>query len=620
MKKVLLLTLVMCIGLYGIAQIATPPQHMLNKAVERQYTPPVKDVTNFNQPVNNTVRSFAVAPTETIIGRSFYDLWSNTLIGNRIYMHPDGTMGAVWTMGMTATSFPDRGTGYNFFDGNSWGPEPSARIENIRCGWPSYSTWGPNGEINVAHNGSTGLEISTRENRGTGDWTQSLYQGPAGIENDPTWPRVVTSGENNEYIHMLYNSYNEYEGQPQALLYSRSNDGGATWDPQDIVPDGTGADYYYEIGADQYVFAARGNTVVILSANPWHDMFMLKSTDNGDTWEKTVIWEHPYPFFWFETTITDTMFAVDNSANCAIGPDGKVHVVFGITRVLNDDLTTTYSYFPYVDGIGYWNEDMPTFSNDLSALAPPQYGYETSEMIEDYNYIGYMQDVNGNGVLDLVDEIMSYRELGPSTMPSVSVDDNGNVYVAFASTTETYDNFDFNFKKIWSRAWVPGGGWGPFYHVTENIIHIFDESIYPTLVQNQTGDIQLIYQADGTPGLALDEDHDYQENRIIHATIPTADLLTGIGDNELISSESVSQNYPNPFTGITTITVNLEESADLSLKVTNLLGQTVYETIRGEVNAGTHYFQVDGSSYESGIYFYTVKADNSSVTKKMIVQ
>lgn len=622
MKRLLLIVLAMGIVFAGYSQRALVSKEKLNTPVERVYTPPIKDVPNFNQPVNPTVRSYAVAPTETIIGRTFYDLWSNTMIGNRFAYHNDGTMSATWIRGMEATSFPDRGTGYNFFDGSSWGPEPTERIENTRCGWPSIDSWGPNGEINVAHNGSAGLEITKRENKGAGAWVQENYLGPAGLENDPTWPRIVTSGENNEIIHMIYNSYVEWEGQSQALLYSRSEDGGATWDPRDVVLDGTGADYYTEISADNYMMAAEGSTVVILSGGAWQDLFMLKSTDNGETWEKTTIWEHPYPFFDWEATIADTFFCVDNSAHCALGPDGKVHVVFGINRVMHLELGTSYNYFPYVDGIGYWNEDMPTFSNDLSALSPPWYGYESSEMIEDVNCIGYMQDVNGNGQLDLVDEIMSYRELGPSTMPTVTVDADGNVFVVFASTTETYDNFDFNFKKIWARAWVPGGGWGPFYHVTEPIIHIFDESIYPTLANGSDGDIHLIYMADGTPGLALDEDHDYQENRIIHAAISKDDplLVTRIDDKEIVSSETVSQNFPNPFNSTTTITVGLETSANLSLEVTNLMGQKVYTIERGDVNAGTYYFQLDAKDLGTGIFFYTIKADNSTVTKKMIVQ
>ena len=105
------------------------------------------------------------------------------------------------------------------------------------------------------------------------------------------------------------------------------------------------------------------------------------------------------------------------------------------------------------------------------------------------------------------------------------------------------------------------------------------------------------------------------------AAIDKTDLLTGIGENnQLINESSVSQNYPNPFNGTTTVTVNLEKSANLSMVVTNMLGQTVQSFNRGSVQAGTYYFSVDGTSLEQGIYFYTVKANESTVTKKMIVR
>ena len=149
-----------------------------------------------------------------------------------------------------------------------------------------------------------------------------------------------------------------------------------------------------------------------------------------------------------------------------MAPDGKVHVAFGLSRVLHDVTGTSYTYFPYIDGIGYWNEDMPPFSNNLHALSGPQYGYEGSEMVENYNYIGWTQDVDGDGEITLVENLpMAYREIGFSTMPAITVDDNGRVFVAWSSTTETYDNFDYNFKKIWARAF-DNGEWGPFLHVT----------------------------------------------------------------------------------------------------------------------------------------------------------
>ncbi|MCK4638126.1 MAG: T9SS type A sorting domain-containing protein, partial [Bacteroidales bacterium] len=81
----------------------------------------------------------------------------------------------------------------------------------------------------------------------------------------------------------------------------------------------------------------------------------------------------------------------------------------------------------------------------------------------------------------------------------------------------------------------------------------------------------------------------------------------------------VSQNYPNPFSGTSVITVKLEKATDLSLEVFNLTGQKVYEINNGKVGAGSHTLTIDASNLSSGVYFYTVFAGENSVTKKMIV-
>ena len=393
------------------------------------------------------------------------------------------------------------------------------------CGWPSYAPWGENGEINVSHNGVTGLEICQRENKGTGDWTQTNYLGPAGLENDPTWPRLITSGENNEVIHMFYNSYVAWQGQTTALLYSRSMDGGETWGPRDVILDGIGEDYYTEIGADDYVLASKGNTVMLLIGGAWNDMFIMQSDDNGDTWDKKLIWEHPYPRFDWNTTITDTFFCTDNSASIAIGPDGKAHVVFGIMRVLHDAVGTTYTLWPYTDGVGYWNEDMDEFSDDIHALSPPDWEYANSEMELDYNMIGWSQDVDGDGVVTFADDMMHYRSLGVSTMPTITVDDAGYIFVLYASTTETFVYMNYNYKHIWARACDNNGNWGEFYDLTSSIFHLVDECIFPQLTSRSDGNIHFVYQYDQIPGLALDDEHEYVDNTHVYGTVPKEELI-----------------------------------------------------------------------------------------------
>lgn len=626
MKKLLLLTLALVVGFGAISQIAKVPKQLLNTPMTVKFQKPLQDLPDdYSAPVNPTVgsRAFAMDPSETIIGSSFYDLWSNYSYCSRLFRYDDGTIAATWTRGMEPTTYPDRGTGYNYFNGSEWAPPPTARIESVRTGWGTYAPMGLNGEIVVAHNGA-GLEISKRDTRFTGPWTESAYGGSSGGACKPTWPKVVTSGDENQYQHIFYTSYNSSSGTMcGTIYYTRTSDGGATWDPQDVMLDGMGTDDYLGFGSEPYVCATKGDIVALFVAYTWTDMFIMKSTDNGDTWQKIMVREFPIPFYDLETMALDTTFVCDNSATLAIDNNGKCHVAFGISRVLEDlSQPGFYTLFPWYDGIGYWNEDMPPFSIDLSALAPPQQGYETSEMIEDYNYIGWTQDVDGDDTITFISTNlpMTYNTIGLSTMPTITIDDENRIFLAYSSYTETFDNSIYNYHKIWARAY-DNGIWGPFDHVTGDIVHFFDESIWPLFAQSSDGNVHLIYNTDPFPGYSLrtpTADHDPVENYIYYSAIPKDDLLTSISDNNPINTTSVSQNYPNPFDSKTTITVNLQKAANLSMLVSNILGQQVMEIKRGNVSAGTYYFQVDGANLQDGMYFYTVKANNNEVTKKMI--
>ncbi|MBI9034810.1 MAG: T9SS type A sorting domain-containing protein [Bacteroidales bacterium] len=86
------------------------------------------------------------------------------------------------------------------------------------------------------------------------------------------------------------------------------------------------------------------------------------------------------------------------------------------------------------------------------------------------------------------------------------------------------------------------------------------------------------------------------------------------------STTTVKQNFPNPSLGNTTVEVELSKAANLSIEVTNLVGQVVYAESKGNVTAGAHEFTLNTENYTTGVYFYTVKTNNSLVTKKMIVK
>jgi hypothetical protein len=611
MRHLLLFALVLSFG-FGVyaQQRVVLPVSVRDQAVKMDKKM-IKDLGNMNSEVIPGSNYKTIVSDEQV-GETRYDLQTNQSTQNRIYMYDDGTMGVTWNMGFDEPGFAQRGTGYNYFDGNSWGPEPTARVENTKTGWPSYTNYGENGEIFVAHHMTQGLLYGTRTQKGTGTWAFDIQAGPTGAV-DISWPRVITTGADNDIIHFLSVTYALYNGQTNALLYSRSDDGGATWDPENHSFPEFGSALYTNIGGDVYEFAEPKNGILaFLVGDPWVGLHLMKSTDDGDTWAKTTIWECPYPLN--AGLVTDTFYNADGSHHLAIDNTGKIHVVFGINRAYSDGAGSFW--FPGVDGVGYWNEDMPTFSSDLNALNP--YGHPDSELIEDVNLIGWSQDVNGNGELDLLTDWGTYY-LGLSSMVQIVIDDLGQIIVLFSSVTEGYDNGIQNFRHIWARGSNDlGTTWGPFLDLNSDLVYIFDECIVPSVAANSDDNIYFAYQADNEPGMAVQGDEDpYGDNYIRVMTVLKEDIIDGIGENQaIIGNHNVSQNFPNPFDQTTSFHVVLDMPADVGLEVTNLMGQRVYTIPAQRYQAGKTEMVISAEGLNPGVYFYTVRSGDDALQKK----
>ncbi|HUI65385.1 MAG TPA: FlgD immunoglobulin-like domain containing protein, partial [Bacteroidota bacterium] len=92
------------------------------------------------------------------------------------------------------------------------------------------------------------------------------------------------------------------------------------------------------------------------------------------------------------------------------------------------------------------------------------------------------------------------------------------------------------------------------------------------------------------------------------------------------------QNYPNPFNPSTRISYSLPQGGYVSLRVFNLLGQTVATLVDGFVGAGLHEIVWDGRdaggrTVASGVYFYRVEVrgggggvDFSSMRKMILLK
>jgi hypothetical protein len=101
----------------------------------------------------------------------------------------------------------------------------------------------------------------------------------------------------------------------------------------------------------------------------------------------------------------------------------------------------------------------------------------------------------------------------------------------------------------------------------------------------------------------------------------TAWIITDVEklDDLIPSYFKLEQNYPNPFNPATKIRYSIAEYSFVTLKVFNLLGEEIETLFSGEQSAGVYEATFNASNLSSGIYFYTLKTNNSSFTKKMLL-
>lgn len=683
MKRILLIATAVSFGITAMAQNRQMPKATAGtKAVKikKEWTYGV-DNLNITQ-----VKSVAAKPkinahkggapavvssiSETKIGETLYDLQTNRSTNSRVIQHSNGTVSAAWTIIPPGQATTARGTGYNYYDGTTWGAWPTTRTEPLRTGFTSLFVTGAGYEGTLAHStgsGSIGQAMSSniRSTIGAGPWVfDTIYSndhpvGASGI-NDDTWPRAAADGNT---IVGLWNGsgvttapVHLWNGQADPLFYSRSDDNGATWNivdsvlpPFDITnyPDGGP-------GGEEYNIDIRGNTIAIGVGGNWMDVALVKSTDGGMTWTKTFLTQlfttangcqvngQYSPFYGTNNSLIsdfDGDLVADQITSSAgdvcvrIDANGLVHVAWSIMDVIDDQTTDAAtgdtiafgSYFPGTNGIAYWNENM-------SAPA----------------LIGGAMDWNGSGVIEVPETDPGcvpvggntelswgfYGGTGISGIPAIGFGCNSNeLFIAYQAINELADT---GYAKAHFQIYMQGSTdngltWtDPINVITKSglIDSLSQEGVFPSLSRdNNSCCISLVYQRDYAPGHSLASTQvsgcDATNNAgttsdIIYACVPRFDVL-GISDagNSILSSITAS---PNPAKDYTVINIGLASSTDLEVSIKDILGKVVFEEKSQSVAAGNHSYRVDVSKMPSGVYFYTVKTGNNTVSNKLVVQ
>jgi hypothetical protein len=532
--------------------------------------------------------------SETKIGETLYDLQSNRGIGRRVANNGNGTISAVWTfIPAPSGASADRGTGYNYFDGTSWGAWPTSKIEAKRTGFTNIMSL--NGmEYVCAHAGDTGLYLSKRS-IGSGPWT---YVHPVGTFNmfpsqADVWSRMAVGGSNGTTVHVIVNSQGTGTtpvlNQNGPLTYSRSLDGGTTWDIDHVrLPQGDET-FFLGFSAENYSIDCRGDIVAIVAGGFDADLAMWKSTDNGANWTKTTLLAFPLPLYDAATSISDingdsvadTVQTAAEDPTISIDANGICHVAFGNMLILDDVIADLSSYFPTTDGLMYWNENM---------VAPVM--------------IAAAEDFNGNGFIDLpipvspnTQPLALYGNAGMLTHPSIGFDASGAVYLSYAAPNEVADTSIFQCAHRHQYIIASSDG-GATWSTPYNVVPMsdvggdgeFQEAVYGSIAREVDGTqpnqhIHLVYQRDAAPYVSTvfagapaattvgaqqswnqDANNIPFTNDIIYADV--TDIVMGVKENKINVEVNVA---PNPASDYVKLSFNMPKSEKIRFNKQRLL-------------------------------------------------
>ncbi len=621
MKYFLTLLLSISLSIYVIGQNQQFSNNGQAKAAVLT-SPSPSSTYNSNSPIENTSNAVTV-PNEVNIGKTRFEVQSLASTGRRVALLPDGKISATFHYGVNqAGGFPDRGSGYNHFDGVSWATEPLESLEKDRAGYPCFTTT-PNGlEVALSHK-STGTDtwaLHTNTKMPDEDvWVESVI--PTAVPGGIVWGKVATGGANGNSIHAIGISLAEdfggapYQGMAQHLLYFRSTDNGDTWDQQDVIIPGLDSMFYNDIGGENYNISCNGETVAIAVFESWGDIAIFKSTDNGSNWSKTIINDFPLDKYDgngytaadipFDPNAPDstTIFSSDGSGSVIIDDNGKVHVFFSTMYVFAEgpDLFLNLES----EGIAYWNEDMAMNERQI---------------------IGSALDMDGDSLITISGEfaVLRYGNTNYTSFPNAAVDDDGNLYCVYTSVREDLTSFEeLTFRHIYLVKSSDGGvTWtepSDLLDPSYSEIYNFVEGMFPSLPERIGEKIDLVYIQDFQPGYTADNEttvehlvRHIQYDKDSFEPITSTKFLSEVKDNINI--------YPNPAIESAVVEFELIQSAVVQLDLFDLLGKNVLHQKTQQLTAGINRLPLDIADMESGIYFVQLGIGEVAITRKLVVQ
>jgi hypothetical protein len=193
--------------------------------------------------------------------------------------------------------------------------------------------------------------------------------------------------------------------------------------------------------------------------------------------------------------------------------------------------------------------------------------------------------------------------------PGMPYDENSIMYnqrATFPDGAKRVNYFGFRFNQNTAET---NAQWRSTAYVNHSLFSYPNNAYYPSVTTQ------------GAPGFnngwtGFIPGNAYFEGRNIFSGVKVSAQGVGLKNSDLIS---ISNVYPNPTKGATTVAFNLKQSANVAINVINIIGQTVASNDAGNFTAGNNTISLDLSGLKAGVYFVNITVDGATSTEKLTI-
>jgi len=411
----------------------------------------------------------------------------------------------------------------------------------------------------------------------------TMWSADMRLTNDPAgshWPAIAVNDSN---VHVVWEDERDIDLN---VYYKNSTDGGNTWGSDIAITWATGPQsmpsvavcgtYVHVVWAD---FTLMGNT----------EVYYCRSTNSGNSWQ--------------------TPMQISNAAGFSAHPsvaahDSYVHITWHDAR--NGYLNNEIYYKRSTDNGVNWSfetrlTEYENFSNVPSVAVTDSIIHVAWEENRDGNFEMYYKSSTDNGQSWGTD-IRLTDDAADSHFPSLAAS-GSNVHLVWQDMRDANEEIYYKVSNDY------GASWDPDIRLTDDAgvsqhgsICVSGETVHVVWADDRPGNWELFYKRN-----------------------PTGN--TGIAEytNDAASTIQLTA-MPNPFSRLTTVSFNMEHSAEhIGLCIYDATGRVVksFDQVSSIENQVSSVVWNGHDDYDrqlaNGVYFVKLEADGMSATEKVLL-